>query len=717
MTAKNMLQEVVTPDVDFANLEEMDLAYLLAEIERVEVYFRRRVVFLQSIRPTGSSGLVVTDDDISVLLESKATDTSTIDAEFAMLRSRKEATSAAILAEAESEPRLAVLYRAFNLSEFERNAFLICLAPLVDLRFERIFGYLQDDITVRRPTISTVLDLLVGEDATRFQLLPTFFDRGKLLVQRLLLPITEPGTQPSLLSRQLTVDETILAWLLGTYQPNAHLETALRFVLPQLEEKDYLLTSEIWPILSNAINGQTVASFHGTDWQVQLSTARRLALNADLPLLILDIGALPPVGEMTALDALRYSLRDARMTQSILLIRRWDLLTAQTPGYEQIVNLIFAHAAPVILCSEKEWYAHGAERSDAILRMAFQRPSYQQRIALWSHFIETSTYQFADNIEIKLLASQFALDSTQIVDAISSAQDVAIQRQDVIYHRDLVNASRIHSSPNLAGLARKIEPRYEWTDIVLPEDQRSMLREMIQTVRGRGIVMESWNVGAKLKTSSGVTVLFAGPPGTGKTMSAEVIAGELGLDLYKIDLSVVVSKYIGETEKNLGKIFDEAQSSSAVLFFDEADSIFGKRSEVKDSHDRYANMEISYLLQRMELYDGITILATNLRANMDEAFTRRMQFIVDFPFPDVEERIHIWKTLFPAELPRADDIDLPLLATRFKLAGGNIRNIIAGAAFLAAADGGAVTMDHLLHSTRRELQKMGRLISDMDLSF
>jgi SpoVK/Ycf46/Vps4 family AAA+-type ATPase len=244
-----------------------------------------------------------------------------------------------------------------------------------------------------------------------------------------------------------------------------------------------------------------------------------------------------------------------------------------------------------------------------------------------------------------------------------------------------------------------------------------MLRELIQTVQGRGLVMEEWGVGRKLKTSSGVTVLFAGPPGTGKTMSAEVIAGELGLDLYKIDLSMVVSKFIGETEKNLGKIFDEAQSSSAILFFDEADAIFGKRSEVKDSHDRYANMEVSYLLQRMEQYDGVTILATNLRANMDEAFTRRMQFIVDFPFPDAEERLFIWQTLFPADLPKADDINLSLFATRFKLAGGNIRNIIAGAAFLAAANGGVVTMEHLLHGTRRELQKMGRLISDLDLSF
>ncbi|MBP7689761.1 MAG: ATP-binding protein, partial [Thermoflexales bacterium] len=223
-----------------------------------------------------------------------------------------------------------------------------------------------------------------------------------------------------------------------------------------------------------------------------------------------------------------------------------------------------------------------------------------------------------------------------------------------------------------------------------------------------------WGVGEKLASSSGVTVLFSGPPGTGKTMAAEVIAAELELDLYKIDLSTVVNKYIGETEKNLGRIFDEAASSNAILFFDEADAIFGKRSEVKDSHDRYANIEISYLLQRMEAYDGVTVLATNLRANMDEAFKRRLQFAVDFPFPDEAYRQRIWQTLFPPGVPRAADLDLGLMAKRFKLAGGNIRNIIISAAYLAAANGGIVNMDHLMHGARRELQKMGRLITDKD---
>jgi SpoVK/Ycf46/Vps4 family AAA+-type ATPase len=325
-----------------------------------------------------------------------------------------------------------------------------------------------------------------------------------------------------------------------------------------------------------------------------------------------------------------------------------------------------------------------------------------------------------------MLASQFLLTSEQVRDAVASAKDLAAQHGEPLNRQQLLATARLHSNPNLSSLARKITPRYTWADIILPPDPRAILQELVGTVRNRPHVLEDWGVGKKLASSAGITALFAGDPGTGKTMAAEVIAGELGLDLYKIDLSTIVSKYIGETEKNLERIFGEAQSSNAILFFDEADAIFGKRSEVKDAHDRYANIEISYLLQRMEAYDGVTILATNLRANLDEAFARRLQFAIDFPFPDDEHRQRIWQALFPAAVPHAADLDFGLLARRFKLAGGNIRNIIVTATYLAAADGvadggaanggGSVSMRHLLHGARRELQKMGRLVNEKDLS-
>jgi len=234
----------------------------------------------------------------------------------------------------------------------------------------------------------------------------------------------------------------------------------------------------------------------------------------------------------------------------------------------------------------------------------------------------------------------------------------------------------------------------------------------VNTVRQKPQVYDTWGFNRKVALGKGLSALFAEESGTGKTMAADIMAGVLGQDLYKIDLSMMVSKYIGETEKNLNRVFSEAETSNAILFFDEADAIFGKRSEVKDSHDRYANIEVSYLLQRMESYDGVVILASNLRGNLDEAFTRRLHFIIEFPFPEAVDREVIWRVNFPEETPLSDDVDFKLLARRFRIAGGNIRNIIMAAAFLAAEDGQSVAMKHLLHGSRREYQKIGRLIDE-----
>jgi SpoVK/Ycf46/Vps4 family AAA+-type ATPase len=234
------------------------------------------------------------------------------------------------------------------------------------------------------------------------------------------------------------------------------------------------------------------------------------------------------------------------------------------------------------------------------------------------------------------------------------------------------------------------------------------LREICAQAEYRNVVYGEWGFDRKLSLGKGLNMLFVGPPGTGKTMAAEVIAHELQLDLYRIDLSQVVSKYIGESEKNLDRIFTAAENSNSILFFDEADALFGKRSEVRDSHDRYANIEISYLLQKMEEYQGISVLATNLRQNLDDAFMRRVQAVVEFPFPDAEYRQRIWNSVFPQEAPLHDDVDFKLLAHEVQLAGGNIKNMALAAAFYAAGDGGSIRMEHLIQAARREHQKIGR---------
>ena len=279
---------------------------------------------------------------------------------------------------------------------------------------------------------------------------------------------------------------------------------------------------------------------------------------------------------------------------------------------------------------------------------------------------------------------------------------------------DLYNACRAHSNQRLNRLALKVSPRYTWSDIVLPKEQMAQLRELLNYVKYRDLVYGEWGFEQKLSLGKGLNVLFSGVSGTGKTLAAEIMAHELGLDLYKIDLSMVVSKYIGETEKNLSAIFQEAKDSNAILFFDEAEALFGKRSEVKDAHDRYANIETAYLLQKMDEYEGIVILATNLRNNMDEAFTRRMQGTIDFPFPEEDHRRLIFEGIFPKRSPLSSDIDFAFVARQFKLTGGNIKNIALHAAFLAAEDGKVISMAQIVRATKREFQKMGRLCSKAD---
>jgi hypothetical protein len=723
---------------------DLSLQHLQASLARIDLFVQREVTRWQLAGqdPTDQfRGLKISEEQAADLLArplgTSWGQTVELDAQEAnALAQAQSAIERRLIKMEETAERKGDLLRlehlrsSFGLSQFEVEAFLVCLAPVIDLRYERLYGYLQDDITRRLPSVNLLLDLLEEPGQARLLRLHHFSDTAPLFRYQLLERVTEPGLgKPSLLSQSLAPDEAIVAWLLGGYGPHADLGPGARLrSLAELRanQSDTVLAAETWPALQSAVSENTEAPvlvFYGPDQASQDAAARLLAAHLGRPLLSVNL-ELAVSADRPPLRPVTLALRDARLTGAIPFLSGWDAVL-QAGGSPQagVLAELFAFPDPVIVAGRSPWLPSGVERARALVRMDFAIPSYPQRRALWTQFMADGLNGAASQPDPALgddtldtLAGQFMLTTEQIRDSVASARDAANQRAASVAPDDLFLAARAHSNPNLGNLARKLTPRFHWDDIILPADQLAQLKEVVATVHERPRVLETWGVGRKLAASAGITILFAGPPGTGKTMAAEVIAGELSLDLYKIDLSTIVSKYIGETEKNLERIFSEAQSSNAILFFDEADAIFGKRSEVKDAHDRYANIEVSYLLQRMEAYDGVTILATNLRANLDEAFTRRLQFAVDFPFPDEAHRLQIWETLFPPGVPRDADLDLGLLARRFKLAGGSIRNILVGAAYLAAADGGNVTMNHLLHSTRRELQKMGRLVREKDLT-
>ena len=329
-------------------------------------------------------------------------------------------------------------------------------------------------------------------------------------------------------------------------------------------------------------------------------------------------------------------------------------------------------------------------------------PTYAERQQAWTDL--TGVQDTAD------VSAKFRLSMGQIVEAAEVARLNATARGDGRSRRlsDLDLGSRQASSSRLGELAARLPPGYRWDDLVVPERQLELLQSISAYLRHRDRVLSDWGYDRSVARTQGLKVLFAGESGTGKTMAAQVLAAELGLELFRVDLATIVSKYIGETEKNLDRIFGAADGSNAILFFDEADALFGKRSEVSDSHDRYANIEVAYLLQKMEGYAGAVILATNFRRNIDDAFVRRLDFVIDFPFPEAEDRKRIWRLLLPEEAPIADDLDIDFLATQFKLSGGGIRNCSLSAAFQAADDDGVIGMRHLVRAVALEYGKQGR---------
>ena len=349
--------------------------------------------------------------------------------------------------------------------------------------------------------------------------------------------------------------------------------------------------------------------------------------------------------------------REAALQQAALCFENFDCLTAdETKNSERlraVIHTLRTFSTLTFLLGKHAWNPRGVLEEQTFIELALPVPEERGRKEAWLRECAERD-EFSDDVDWDALAGKFRFTPGQIRDAAATARDRAAWRapdDKRLTLADLHAACRAHSNPKLATLAQKIQPKYRWADIILPADRLHQLREICNYVKYRALVYQEWGFDHKLSLGKGLNVLFAGPSGTGKTMSAEIMAGELGLDLYKIDLSTVVSKYIGETEKNLRRVFDAAESGGAVLLFDEADALFGRRSEVKDSHDRYANIEVSYLLQRMESYRGLAILTTNLKSSVDTAFMRRLRFVVQFPFPDAAHRAEIWSRMFPTSTP------------------------------------------------------------------
>ncbi|WP_221335595.1 ATP-binding protein [Streptomyces sp. EAS-AB2608] len=602
---------------------------------------------------------------------------------------------------------LAGLAGRFGLSSLDMDLLLVAVAPDLDARFERLYGYLNDDLTRRRPTVGLALELcgLAGAAPGRFRLAPS-----APLVAGGLVEVTEPERPP--LSRVLVVPDRVTAHLLGHARPDARLAGVLD---DEAREDPTAEPAEIRRTAAAAGTGTGLVHLRGRGGDAGgLAVAALRA--AGLRPLVLDAAALAgrsgDVPELARVAAL-----EARLTGAGVVLGPLDALPAEPAERTRTLRTVCTALRGIPLLTHGTVGWDPAWAADTPVVLTVPAPSPERQAARWRHALERAAGAGAVTGDAEALARAVAahrLDSGQVRRAADVAVRTAALAGRPVRPDDLRTAVRAQNGAGLDRLARRVEPAVGWDDLVLPPLTHRRLRELALRARHREQVLGQWGMRPGGGRGRGVIALFAGGSGTGKTMSAEVVAADLGMDLYVVDLSTVVDKYVGETEKNLERIFTEASAVNAVLLFDEADAIFGKRSEVKDAHDRHANIESAYLLQRMESFDGIAVLTTNLRANLDEAFTRRLDVVADFPVPDATQRRALWERCLGDRLPRAGDLDLGFCADRFELAGGSIRACAVTAAYLAAESGEPLTMRQVVTAVAQEYRKLGRLVLESE---
>ena len=712
------------------------LEHLFAALELVDLLINAEVAYVRKLQSGDEQfrGLYVSEQDVDALLQQplgrphwlmrRENRPHDLDQKLGVLRAEIERRERAS-AQRGIVLRLDALRRMFALDRFDVDALLVCMAVELDLRYERLYAYLQDDVTKKKPTVDLVLNLLSSSIDAKLAARERFAWHAPLLRHELLEVVEDPA-QPRapLLAKFLKVNDRVVLYLLGSDEIDDRIRPYVSKLLPEQRlpklPLDEATRRGLQGLATRSRRQERIVVYlRGPRGVGKQSTAEGVCGEAGCRILVADVERLLAGGEAAFKANIDLVNREAELQSAAIYWRGFDALLAEAQ------RVLLAHflascehgARLVFLGGDVAWHPMDEFHQGAFASVHLRPPDFAERSHLWRAALEQARSD-ADAVDVTGLSTKFKFTQGDIRNAVATGMSLAQWRNPdspAIATGDLYEACRLHSNQRLGTLANKISPKYRWDDIVLPPDRIAQLREICNHVKYRDLVYGHWGFGRKLALGKGLAVLFAGPSGTGKTMAADIIAGALGLDLYKIDLATVVSKYIGETEKNLSRIFSEAETSNAILFFDEADALFGKRSEVRDSHDRYANIEIGYLLQRMEEYEGVVILATNFRKNMDEAFVRRLHFTVDFPFPDMDDRRRIWESIWPADLPRDAELDLDLLARQLEITGGNIRNIALTAAFLAADDGAVVRMSHVALATHREYQKMGKLVANEEL--
>ncbi|MDH4099945.1 MAG: ATP-binding protein [Nitrospirota bacterium] len=620
-----------------------------------------------------------------------------------------------------------LLEQLFLLSAFERDCLLLAAAVELEPGFERLYAYAQDDAGLLLPTPGLALSLFCG-------------NRDEALLNRQAFAPTAPLHRYGLiewastgkggtLTRPFRLDERVLGFLTGRQSTDARIAPVVNMssgetmsLVGWQGQSDAMVRRIGRFLVDQADQGKRlVIRLRGESDRSRRALADEVCRQVGLPFICARLQDLSGLGLGTA-QAIQLFFREALLFSAAACLEVPDEEGVGTQGdvSRQIFRGIADYSSVTFVSSDAPWlssFLNPPEFNCTLVDIMLPPLDYTMRSRLWEDELATTENGgeisgFATDLATDL-ANRFRFGAEQISSVMEKARQASVLESRPLMVADIEAACRSLPVHGLENLARKISSPFTWDDIVLPDDALEQIREIAAQFRYRQKVYREWGFEKKMDRGKGICVMFSGPSGTGKTMAAEILANDLGLDLYRIDLSAVVSKYIGETEKNLRRVFDEGEKSQAILFFDEADALFGKRSEVRDSHDRYANIEINYLLQRMESYTGASILATNMRSAIDTAFLRRLRAIVEFPMPDAPHREIIWRKSFPAEAAM-NGIDFRFLAKQFTLSGGNIRNAALNAAFMAASGDGCIGMEHVSRAIKREYAKLGKLCTESE---
>ena len=638
-------------------------------------------------------GLVVTREEFehnvseasSMPLEARLTpeERKELETDAAVIRARIRRTD-------RERNRLLQLIDRFDLGRFELNSLMLALAPLIEEKYEKLYAYLQDDITKKVPTINLAASLFMEEDTEGWEYAFRFHEEKSFsslfsqeeLEDGKLVPL--PEVMGFLSGRPLTDGNTEF------YDPGTEEPEPLLIHVEEAEKLSHFMELEKGiAILSGA---------KGSGRRFQIKTALK---KAGLSCILVDI----PDASSRKNEIMRGAML-ARLMGSALAISGFEMQNedGEIADTEPVTERALLDAVPpcgfLFLIAQKP--VHLATELP-VLELSFGLPDISERLRLFRYFFRK--IPLSDDFSFPAQAARFHFQPAQIRQAADELRGLSLVERREMTDRDVSSCCYHQAVHKLDQLAHRLSPSFTWDDIILPDSLKRILVQACAHVRYNHQVYDEWGYGKRIPYGRGLSILFDGPPGTGKTMCARIMAGELNMEMYKINISQIVSKYVGETEKNLQAVFAEAKKADCILFFDECDSLFGKRSDVKDAQDRNANVETAYLLQQIEEYDGVCILATNLLKNIDEAFLRRITYVLHFPFPDADARERIYKSMITDQTPIGSDLDIRFMAENFELSGGYIKNIVLSAVFRAAREREPLGMRHLLNAAVNEMRK------------